>query len=267
MEVDGSASYDNSHRAFLQVFLAKSVLTFDQAKPLLAAIMTAQGESRVLYVLDKYLTVLLEDRETLENDITEADFNNYVSVCNNAISPFDLEIRSTLSQHDRKRVFAIVNTTSDPATQLATTHTADEISYLKRVLDAMFETYNSGREEIMAITSLQALRLSRAPTRETQNGEATQGASGQGLTTAQAERMLDSLVAEGWFELSKKNYYSLTPRALMELRGWLLETYNESREDEDDEDEEETVDRIKLCQACRDIVTVVSRELDTGERD
>ena len=196
-----------------------------------------------------------EGRETLTNDITEAVFNNYVSICNNAISPFDLEIRSTLSQHDRKRVYALVNTTSDPATQLATTHTPEEISYLKRVLDAMFETYNTAREEVMAITSLQALRLTRAPRTEMQNGEATQGSVGQGLTQSQAERMLDSLVAEGWFELSQNGYYSLSPRALMELRGWLLETYNEPVDEEDEDDER--IERVKLCRACKEIVTVV----------
>jgi hypothetical protein len=35
--------YNNSHRAFVQAFMARSTLTFNQAKPILAAIMTAQG--------------------------------------------------------------------------------------------------------------------------------------------------------------------------------------------------------------------------------
>lgn len=147
-----------------------------------------------------------------------------------------------------------MNTTSDAITQLATTHTADEISFLKRVLDAMFETYNTRREEVMAITSIQAMRLNKPPARAVQNGDATQGSSGQGLTMGQAEHMLDSLVAEQWFELSDKGYYSLSPRALMELRGWLTETYNE----QEGEDDEEAVNRIKTCQACKEIVTVVS---------
>lgn len=40
---DTSSAYDNSHRAFLQAFLARSVLTFQDAKPILAAILTAHG--------------------------------------------------------------------------------------------------------------------------------------------------------------------------------------------------------------------------------
>jgi hypothetical protein len=35
--------YNNSHRAFLQAFMARSTLTFYQAKPIVAAVLTAQG--------------------------------------------------------------------------------------------------------------------------------------------------------------------------------------------------------------------------------
>ncbi|KAF2834939.1 DNA repair protein Nse1 [Patellaria atrata CBS 101060] len=229
--------YDNSNRAFLQAFLARSVLTFEDAKVILAAILTAH-----------------EDRQTLENDITEADFNNYVSAANTALSALDFEIRSTLSQHDRTRVWALVNTASDELTQLATTHSADEIAYVKRVLDAMFETNNTQRAEICAVRGNDALRLAKgsADRRE------TQGSSGQGLTMKDAERVLKGMVEEGWFERSRAGWYSLSPRALMELRGWLVETYNEPPTEEGDEG----VERVKLCQACREIVTVGQRCAD-----
>jgi hypothetical protein len=168
-------------------------------------------------------------------------------VTNAAISPFDLEIRDTLSQHDRTRIYALVNVSSDSITQLATTHTPDEIAFVKRCLDAMFETNNTHRSEVLAVKSSEALRLAKAPATHTQDPEATQGASSQSLTMMQAQRMLKAMVDEGWFEVSKKDFYTLTPRALMELRGWLVETYN----DEDDE-------RIKNCSACKAIITMVS---------
>ena len=110
----------------------------------------------------------------------------------------------------------------------------------------------------MAITSMQAVRLHKAPTedrRETQNGSATQGSSGQGLTMGQAEKVLRTLVEEGWFERSKKGFYSLSSRALMELRGWLMETYNDL---DDEEEENDRVLRVKLCFACKEIITQVS---------
>ena len=139
-----------------------------------------------------------------------------------------------------------MNVSSDSITQLATTHTPDEIAFVKRCLDAMFETNNSYRSEVLALRSTEALRLAKPPNAQTQDAEATQGAQSQGLTMMQAQKILQAMVDEGWFELSKKDYYTLTPRALMELRGWLVETYN------DDEDE-----RIKNCSACKAIITMV----------
>ena len=120
----------------------------------------------------------------------------------------------------------------------------------------MFETFNTKRHEVMAINSMQAMKYAKPPSedrRESQNG-ATQGSSGQGLTLMQAEKMLKTLVDEGWFEKSRKGFYSLSMRALMELRGWLIETYN----DPDDEDDEEQIPKIKQCIACKEIITVVS---------
>ena len=205
-----------------------------------------------------------EKRETLTEDVTQSDFNSYISAANNAISPFDLEIRSTYHQTTRSRIYAIVNSTSDPITQLATIHSADEISFLKRVLDAMFETYNTARHEVMAITSMQAVKLHKAPNediRQTQNGSETQGSAGQSLTMIQAEKMLKTLVEEGWFEKSRKGYYSLSARALMELRGWLFETYNDLDDDDDEVEDEDRIRKIKLCYACKEIITTVSRNL------
>lgn len=124
----------------------------------------------------------------------------------------------------------------------------------------MFETYNTPRHEVMAITSMQAIKLHKSPTedvRQTQNGTETQGSAGQGLTMGQAEKMMKTLVEEGWFEKSIKGFYSLSPRALMELRGWLWETYNDV---EDDEEEDGRVSKkIKQCFACKELITTVSR--------
>ena len=187
-----------------------------------------------------------DGRDIQPADITEQDVSTYINVTNAAISPFDLEIRDTLSQHDRTRIYALVNVSSDSITQLATTHSPDEIAFVKRCLDAMFETNNTHRSEVLAVKSTDALRLAKAPANQTQDPEATQGAQSQSLTMMQAQRMLQAMVDEGWFEVSKKDFYTLTPRALMELRGWLVETYN----DEDDE-------RIKNCSACKAIITMV----------
>ena len=189
--------------------------------------------------------------------MTEADLSAYISSANTAISPFDLEIRSTVHQVTGSRIYALINSTSDPMTQLATPFTPDEISFVKRVLDGMFETNNTSRNEVMAIQPMQASRLAKAPSNRRESEAETQGSAGQGITQTQADKVLKSLVEQGWFEKSRKNFYSLTPRALMELRGWLMETYNEDDES-DGEGSENRPLKVKLCYACKEIITYVS---------
>ena len=189
----------------------------------------------------------LEGRETLPADVTQADFTSYVSGANGQLSPFDYEIRSSFHQSTRERIYALVNTTSDALTQVATTHSANEIAFVKRVLDAMFDKYNTEKAEVMSVTGMQALELAKGiPTERRESG--TQA---QGLTMKEAEKVLGELVAENWLDKSRYGY-SLSPRALMELRGWLVETYN------DEEDGGDVYQKIKFCRACKEIITVVS---------
>lgn len=234
----GGSVYTDANRAFLQAFLARSVLTLDTARPIIAACATYQ-----------------EKREILPQDITVEDFNDYISNANRRLSPLDLEIRSTFHQQTRERIYALVNTTSDPLTQLATTYTPDEIAFVKKILDFMFEGQNNrGKKEAMCISGIEAIQVGQASNRRhTREGEenATQHAAGV-LSGKDVENLLHKLLDEGWLEKSRAGFYSLSPRALMELKGWLVDTYND--EDEDGNKKE----KVKFCQACNEIITVVS---------
>lgn len=240
---DESVGYGNTHRAFLQAFLARQATTYEEAKPILAAIQTAATP----------------DRPTQPEDVSQADFENYIHALNDQLSPFDLEIRSTRHQTSKELIYALVNTTSDALTQLATTHSADEIAFVKRVLDVMFDSNNTPGAEIMAVTSMQALKCAKPPNEASRRtlGNTQSQASQSSLTMAQAEKVLANLVSEGWFELSSRGFYTLTPRALMELRDWLIDTYNDQASGS--EEEEDPHDKIKFCQACKEIVTVGQR--------
>ncbi|TKA70064.1 hypothetical protein B0A55_06245 [Friedmanniomyces simplex] len=249
MSDNDDPAYDNTHRAFLQFLLARQTITYTEAKPILAAVQTAQTP----------------DRPTLPEDVSQADFEYYIDALNTHISDFDFEIRSTYHQVSRERIYALVNTTSDALTQMATAHTPDEIAFVKRVLDAMFETNNTQRAEVMAVTSIQALKCAKPPNGEQQrrdSGNHTQvAAPSAALTGSQAQSVMELMVQEDWFELSAKGYHSLSPRALMELRAWLVDTYNDQGGQDSDEEDDEHV-KIKFCAACREIVTVGQRCTD-----
>ncbi|KAF2644735.1 hypothetical protein P280DRAFT_476738 [Massarina eburnea CBS 473.64] len=241
-------NYDHSHRALLQAFMSRSVMTFDEMKPIVAEILTAHEP----------------DRTRLANDITQPIVTSMVQAVNAKIGALDFEIRSAINQNDRTLTYALVNTTSDALTQIATTFSPDEIAYIKRLLDCMFETNNKNIREVMAVKHMTATQLAKIPrNRQSQaaadsDGEGESNAQAEstvkGITINDADKVLQHLEVEAFFQRSPQNYYSLAPRALMELRAWLKETYNDPPA-EDEDDHEPTI-RIRDCEGCREIVTM-----------
>ncbi|WYZ45329.1 hypothetical protein EsH8_VIII_000645 [Colletotrichum jinshuiense] len=240
--------YNNGNRAFLQAFLARGTLTFEDAQPILAEIFTLEAEN---------------DEPVTAEQVTPQDFESYLAAAAEGVSFFDYEIRSTVHQITKKRVYALVNTASDPMTQLATTYNAEQIAFTKRLLDAMFETYNSPRMELMCLTEMQAIKLARPPRLNNNNDEdgapsQTQSSADKGLKHSEVEDMLANLANQGWLEKSRDGFNSLSPRALLELRAWLIDSYN------DPDAAAEEWQRIKFCEACKEIVTIGQR---CSERD
>lgn len=122
----------------------------------------------------------------------------------------------------------------------------------------MFDTNNTRFCEGMVISPMQAVQLAKVSSADANRRRSTnvdsqqpQGGAAQSLSMTQAENMMKNLVAEGWLEKSRKGNFSLTPRALMELRSWLRETYNYVNA------EGQRVRKIKDCAACKDTITVV----------
>ncbi|KAM5348313.1 hypothetical protein ACJ41O_008137 [Fusarium nematophilum] len=232
------SNFNDGNRAFLQAILARGTITFEESQPILAAIFNAARQDG-------------EEDEIRPSQITEEHFHEYMEKASEAASLFDYDIRSTIHQETKARIYALVNTTSDPQTQLATAYSPDELAFIKRVLDAMFEKFNTPRMEVLAITEMQAIKLARPNRRESQvDVEAqTQTPVDRGLKHSEVETVLSSLVGGGWFEKSSEGFYTLSPRALLELRPWLVETYNDPDLGPRD------WQRIKFCEACKDIVT------------
>ncbi|KAI4692827.1 uncharacterized protein J4E88_001195 [Alternaria novae-zelandiae] len=234
--------------ADLPAFHTHSVLTVDEIKSILAHVMTAHNP----------------ERPWTAGDVTQPNITSTIQTINAKIEAFDYEIRSTRDQQTKESIYALVNNASDTVTQFATTFSANEIAYIRRVLDQMFETNNTNIREVMAVKHTEASQLARTSRRNRQsqansrqsqiNGDAddTQASADTGITIAEADQVLETLVSQAFFQKSKAGYYSLAPRALMELRAYLKETYNESAEENEDGRE---IIRIRDCEGCKEIVT------------
>ncbi|KAK0627240.1 Nse1 non-SMC component of SMC5-6 complex-domain-containing protein [Immersiella caudata] len=232
--------YNDANRAFIQAFMARGTLTFEEAQKILAeitAILDGAGES--------------VDPQSITMEV----FTSFTKMAREAIEPMDFDIRMTRDQvRGGQRVWVFMNAHSDAPTQLATTRTPEEVAYIKRLLDAMFNDYNTPRMEVMAVDEGQALKVSR-PSRSRESlangsGEDAGTAADKGLKHSEVLALLSSLVAEGWLEKSRQGFYSLSPRALVELWSWLVETYN---------DEDDDWLHIKFCEACKEVVTYGQR--------
>ncbi|KAK5657739.1 hypothetical protein OQA88_2812 [Cercophora sp. LCS_1] len=236
------AGYNDANRVFLQALMARGSLTFSEARSIIARVRSvAEGGDGFV---DDHL-------------VTLEDIADYVRSAREAVEALDFDIRVTRhqAQNDGERVWVFTNTNSDPPTQLATTRSPEEVAYIKRLLDAMFAEYNTPRMEVMAVDEAQALKVSRPPrSRESNaNSQANSKASAstdKGLKHSEVISLLSSLVAEGWLDRSHAKFYSLSPRALVELWSWLTETFNDPDED---------WQQIKFCEACKEIVTYGQR--------
>ncbi|EWC44221.1 hypothetical protein DRE_06966 [Drechslerella stenobrocha 248] len=251
------SGYTDAHRAFLQGLLIRPFIDIEEGRELLAAIRSAQNGSEVAAE-----SVLIKDVTDIIHSIQ------------NAISPFDLEVRDMLDQEDGKRYYSLVNSSDDEIIRLATTHTADEISYFKRLLDDMFDANNTAHAEIMAIKSMRAISLNKNPPSERENRVvATQGAAGEettqviagagfGLTKQEAEDCLARFVNEGWLERDSAGYHFLSTRSLLELEPYLVATYNVEEEEENEDGTMAKVPkklRIKSCHVCKYLHTIGQR--------
>ena len=270
-DVSPDEGYTYMHRAFFQAFLTHSVMTVEEIKPVLAHVMTAHSKSSIDFEAQSTFNNQPPsdpERPWTAGDVTQPHLTSTIQTINARIEHYDFEIRSMKDQHTKLTVYALVNKTSDSLTQLATKFSASEIAYIRRLLDYMFETNNTHTREVMAIKHTEAsqlARIRRARQSQVNGEEAESQAQDAGISIQEADEVLITLQNEGFFQKSPASYYSLAPRALMELRAYLKETYNEPASSPAADD---AVIRIRDCEGCREIVThgVRCNDKDCGVR-
>ena len=262
--------YDDSNRAFLQALMAHGALTFQQAQQVLANILTVKTAAEPAVAAE---------------DVTYDVLRQYINQAKAALAPLDFDIRSATNERSMgsggsgsrssndHRVWVFVSTDNDPKAHLAVLFTPRKLAFLHRLLDALFDTFNTPRLEALCITENQALKLSRPPRTQSSARPSLGGADGGGggggggessasQAAAAASRdkglkhsvvlsLLASLVRQGWLSRSAQGFYALTTRALLELEPFLVERYNEP----EPAGAAPTWQRIKYCAACRELIT------------
>ncbi|EFJ52127.1 hypothetical protein VOLCADRAFT_86963 [Volvox carteri f. nagariensis] len=110
----------------------------------------------------------------------------------------------------------------DASKQLGSKYTADQVQYYRSVVEALCEAEPA---ENRLLASVSQIRLKNVDVQR-QSG-ATQGASqsaakARKLSQLDKESVLKAFAHDGWLYEPERGYYTLGPRALGELKDWLL---------------------------------------------
>ncbi|KAG9017085.1 hypothetical protein FRB90_001815 [Tulasnella sp. 427] len=144
------------------------------------------------------------------------------------LDPLGLDIKGTVIEDTGEKALILVNLVRDEIAQLATAYTATEITFFKQIVELIVmapnESYSAGE-----ITCLK---------------EGLQLPAGMKVPLRHATKLLGSFAANGWLHKSKRSRYSLGPRAVVELRGYLTETYEE--------------ENLQICPTCSGLVFKVN---------
>jgi hypothetical protein len=112
---------------------------------------------------------------------------------------------------------------------------------MRALLIAIFDTSNSVHEEVFAVRSTDASNLCSR--------------NGVNLTKTAGQAALHAFIREGWLEKSRNGFITVSERGLLELKGYVMEMFNDI--DDDDGEEGGRVDKMRTCNGCQEIVTKV----------
>ncbi|GAB5588427.1 hypothetical protein Unana1_03327 [Umbelopsis nana] len=196
-----NSEYNSSHRLFMQSMLSHRIL----------------DESRAEEIYNKVCDI---------TDVECGDFSDFVAVINKEISDVDLALRRSVDEYNSSAIIALVNTKGDEIAQLATTYTANEIAFFKRVLELII----TADDEAFALSSMVAIR--EGPRLKPP------------ISQRDSEELLIRLAADKWLMKRRDGHYVLHMRSIIELQNYLKDTFEEEVHD---------------CLMCMEIVTVGER--------
>ncbi|KAI8061573.1 Nse1 non-SMC component of SMC5-6 complex-domain-containing protein [Gongronella butleri] len=189
--------WNDSHRLFIQSILSHKIMDEEQGRRIYEKIC---------------------DMASVQPN---EDFNAFLGEISHKLNELDMAIKQSQHQTSGRTLLALVNTKSDEIAQLATTHTADEILFYRRLIELIM----TADDEKYSIGSTAAIQ---------------QGARVMKVSQKAVQEALDVFVGEHWLA-DVNGCYTLSPRALMELSGYLHNEYP---------------DMVKECSVCSDLITV-----------
>lgn len=194
------------------------------------------GENTGDSSVDKEITLSDEDETSIKEAIDSLTNNTVeftVVAINRKLSTVDFEIVRTSSQESEEILYILINKKSDNAVKLSTVFTNAEIQIINDLIDRMFDHSNESKSSLSySISPAVAVEIVKKSSSKT--------------TNQQSYEFLNDLELKGWISYIDRRY-TLSSRALAELKGFLIDKYGE--------DSAETEGSISICYGCKQIAT------------
>ncbi|CAO3630751.1 unnamed protein product [Cunninghamella blakesleeana] len=197
MDTQQDTAFDNTHRLFIQSILSHHVLK----------------ETKAIEIYEKICSI---------TEIEAIDFPTFIGVMDHQLHNLDYAIRQTHDQSTGTPLYIFINTKQDEMTQIATTYDANQLEYLRKLIELIV----TEDDEKYSIGSLKAIKLGQQLSPP--------------ITQKASEELLEQLVEEGWLNESKGEYF-MSMRIITELHHYLKEQFG---------------DLIKECTLCSEIITM-----------
>ncbi|KAJ7582781.1 Nse1 non-SMC component of SMC5-6 complex-domain-containing protein [Mycena floridula] len=205
-----SVSVGDVRRLFCQAVLSRGIMS--------------EKLARATWVKCSSIVTDIDQEIYVPNVNEQKSWEDFIKIVNDSVDDLDFEFKLFQDELSGEKMYGLINRKDDEVAQVATDYTPGEIAFFKAIVEQIMLASN----ESYSVSSLAALR------------EVRELKPKSNMTNTQAESVLNSFVAKGWLLKSKKGRFSLSTRTIMELGGYLKNTYP---------------DEFLECLICKDMVT------------
>ncbi|GAB1610778.1 non-structural maintenance of chromosomes element 1 homolog [Argonauta hians] len=188
------------HHAFLQYFMAKGLVDSKGVRTLFKlCCRESLSESRLEGSQSEWMEQLA----------------NFVTVINNNIRPFHLNILKGFDEDDGTNYYCLVNTCDNGITRLSSDYSVNELELFKLFLERIMSSNDA------SVGSVQALNLTHVLEKK--------------MSKDDAQRLFDRMVNDKWLKRTVRGRLQLSTRSILELDNHIRTMYP---------------DLVELCNMC-----------------
>ncbi|KXJ21232.1 non-structural maintenance of chromosomes element 1 homolog [Exaiptasia diaphana] len=144
--------------------------------------------------------------EAFDEDYSSDQFQPFLAKVNKIIQPLFLEVKAGVSENEGIKYYALINTTEDEHSKMATDYTPNDIAFFKKAIDLIINSDDG------SVSSMDLMNVASDLEKK--------------MLCTYAEKLLKRLVDDKWLTESSGIYY-LGGRAMIDIDQYLKREYKD----------------------------------------